>query len=233
VTGLPEDCLPALAACLSEKRAGGGTPVFALQIGAMDGVQFDPLHRLIRLHGWHALLVEPLPDSFAALKSHYADLPGIAFANCAIGEVPGSMPLYYVPRDVVQAEGFPAWVLGISSLTKAHIESQEGFFQRSGFSGLMRFVRTVSVEVVTLKMLLEAYGSPHVDVLQIDAEGFDYKVMRQWDFSASAPAIVNFEHARLTADEKALSVELLLAHGYVLYRRGLDVTGFCSEMLRF
>ncbi len=105
------------------------------------------------------------------------------------------MPLYYVPYDVVQAEGFPAWVLGISSLSKAHIESQECFFQRSGFSGLMRYVRTVSVEVLTLKMLLEVYGSPDVDVLQIDAEGFDYKVLRQWDFSVSVPAIVNLEHA--------------------------------------
>ena len=231
MSGQPADCLPALAGCLSEKRAGG-TPVFALQIGAMDGVQFDPLHRLIRLHGWHALLVEPLPDSFAALKLNYADVSGIVFANCAIGEVPGSRLLYYVPRDVVEAEGLPAWVLGISSLSKDHIESQEVFFNGSGFFGLMRYVKAVSVEVLTLKMLLEAYGSPCVDVLQIDAEGFDYKVLRQWDCSVAVPSIVNFEHARLTAEEKALSVELLLSQGYVLFRRGLDVTGFRSEMLR-
>ncbi len=224
------DCLPALAASLSE-RSIGLEPVFALQIGAMDGVRFDPLHQLIRRHGWHALLVEPLPDSFAALKRHYADVPGITFANCAIGDAPGMLPLYHVPPEVVQAEGFPSWVLGISSLSREHVEAQEVFFQRSGFQDLMRYVRTVAVEVVTLRTLLDRHGSPRVDVLQIDAEGYDYKVLRQWDFSLGRPSIVNFERARLSAQGKTLSVELLLSQGYALYQHGLDVTAFCVEML--
>lgn len=228
----PVDCLPGLAACLASQR-GGEAPVFALQIGAMDGVQFDPLHRLIRRHGWHGLLVEPQPESFAALKRHYADVPGIQFANCAIGDVAGTMPLYYVPCHVVEAEGLPTWVLGISSLSREHVQAQEIFLRGSAFPDLMRFVRSVDVEVLTLPMLLEAHGSPRVDVLQIDAEGFDYKILRQWDFSASTPSIVNLEHARLGAEEKSLAVELLLSQGYVLYRRGLDVTAFRSEMLDF
>ena len=87
--------------------------------------------------------------------------------------------------------------------------------------------------MLTMRLLLEAHGSPMVDVLQIDAEGFDYKILRQWDFSASTPSIVNLEHARLAAEEKSLAVELLLSQGYVLYRRGLDVTAFRSEMLDF
>jgi hypothetical protein len=70
-----------------------------------------------------------------------------------------------------------------------------------------------------------------VDVLQIDAEGYDYKVLRQWDFSLGRPSIINFERARLSAQEKTLSVELLLAQGYALYQHGLDVTAFCVETL--
>ena len=225
------DCLPALAAILSE-RSIGLAPVFALQIGAMDGIQFDPLHQLIRSHGWHALLVEPLPESFAALKLNYAAVPGISFANCAIGDAPGTLPLYHIPPEVVQREGLPAWVLGISSLSREHVEAQEVFFQRSGYQDLMRYVSTVPVEVVTLAMLLDHYGSPRVDFLQIDAEGFDYKVLRQWDFSSGKPSIINFERARLSPQEKALSVELLLSQGYALYQHGLDVTAFAVEMLR-
>jgi Methyltransferase FkbM domain len=58
----------------------------------------------------------------------------------------------------------------------------------------------------------------HIDVLQIDAEGWDYSVLTTLDFSDISPLIVQFEHGQLGPDEITRAVEHLSSHGYhVLY----------------
>jgi len=228
-TPTAHDLLSVLAERLTTNKSISS--VFALQIGAMDGVQFDPLRPLIIKHAWNALLVEPLPDSFAALQRNYQDVPGIVFANCAISDSAGVLPLYHVPPRVVHEHGLPAWVLGVSSLSRDHVEAQEVFFNSSGFTNLMSYVEVAEVKVLTMKDLLDSHGSPVVDVLQIDAEGHDFKILSQWDFTACKPSIINLEYARLSRSERALAVDLLLSTGYVIHGHGLDLTAFDPRLL--
>src|SRR6478672_5357121 len=74
----------------------GGRPsdFIVVQIGANDGVTYDPLRRFIVKYGFRGVLVEPQPDAFARLQKNYSDLPRITFEQAAIAEADGEKPLY-------------------------------------------------------------------------------------------------------------------------------------------
>jgi len=58
----------------------------------------------------------------------------------------------------------------------------------------------------------------HIDVLQSDAEGCDYDVLKTLDLSEVSPLIIQFEHGQLTRQKISGAVEYLSTHGYrVLY----------------
>lgn len=59
-------------------------PFSFVQIGANDGVRWDPLHDLILKHHLVGLLVEPLPDMFEQLKKNYVSESQLSFENVAI-----------------------------------------------------------------------------------------------------------------------------------------------------
>jgi hypothetical protein len=67
---------------------------FFVQIGAHDGKEADPIHDFVRQRHWKGLLVEPQPEAFARLQTHYRDCPGLTFENAAITPDGEAMPLY-------------------------------------------------------------------------------------------------------------------------------------------
>src|SRR3989338_9032362 len=75
--------------------------VFFVEIGAMDGVSFDPLYAVAKKHGWRGLLVEPLPDLFAKLKENYSGVAGVSFENMAVAEEKGEKVMYRVSPQAV------------------------------------------------------------------------------------------------------------------------------------
>jgi hypothetical protein len=70
--------------------------------------------------------------------------------------------------------------------------------------------------------LLEKYRPTALDVVQIDTEGHDLKVLMQLDFARYQPFVINFEAVNLNPQETAAAHELLFENGYVCYRHGMD-----------
>jgi hypothetical protein len=72
---------------------------FFLQVGALDGVVDDPLHRYVRARNWHGILVEPQPFHFRRLVENYAGLEDLRFVNAAITEQVGLRDLYVIQDE--------------------------------------------------------------------------------------------------------------------------------------
>ena len=79
---------------------------FALQVGAMDGVEHDHLYPFLAGGGWGGLLVEPLRDYFHALVRNYGNGTSgreeeggrrLKFANKCIAEEDGRSVMYRLP----------------------------------------------------------------------------------------------------------------------------------------
>ena len=58
------------------------------------------------------------------------------------------------------------------------------------------------------------------DILQIDAEGYDWNVLHTLDLERITPAIIQFESGHLSLAECNRAVEHLTRHGYEVYWGG-------------
>jgi FkbM family methyltransferase len=193
--------LPVFDLSIQLLMAVRGNSLSFIQVGANDGERGDPLHGFIVKYPWHGILVEPQPDVFAKLRENYAAMKTrLIFENIAIAK-DLTIAMYRAP-------GHPD--TSVVSVNPKAVAKQLGLRLRD----LERFV----VPCTTLNELAKKYSMSHIDVLQIDAEGCDYDVLKTLDLSEISPLIIQFEHSHLTRQQLSGAVEYLNSHGYrVLY----------------
>jgi FkbM family methyltransferase len=200
-------------------------PFFFVQIGAFDGVSFDRLHRHVVDGRWHGVLVEPQAEHFRRLVANYKGLDGLTFVNAAVDSERGSRPLFVIEDEA----GNPiASLAGLASLSRERLEDWR---RRDGHKyPAAQSIGAVPVDCVTFEDIL--LGVERVDLLEIDAEGYDLELLRVFDFDRYAPAIVRFEHAHLSRTDWDEAVALLRRHGYRVVREEYDTTGYAPPMNR-
>jgi len=193
-----------------------GAEVFFIQIGAFDGVTNDPLNEYIRSHTWRGVLVEPQAGPFLRLKENYRGHDQLVFVNAAIGDYDGMVKFYVVQ----EADNLPPWNQQIASLKKDNVlKHREGLPEYGvpvGIDDLDERTQAVQVESLTFATLVERYGVDRLDLLQVDAEGYDARILAQVDFDRFRPAIVRYEHMHLSQEEQEATQRLLRERGYLI-----------------
>jgi hypothetical protein len=81
------------------------TDASVIQIGAMDGINFDNTRGFLDMYKWKSLLVEPIPVIFNELKENFKDRLNYTFEQCAITEHDGEIEMLTIPPDVIIREG--------------------------------------------------------------------------------------------------------------------------------
>ncbi|MBE7414623.1 MAG: FkbM family methyltransferase [Deltaproteobacteria bacterium] len=198
-----------------------GSRAFVVQVGAMDGRTFDPVHEFIKRFGWGGLLIEPVREHFEKLKETYRENPGIAFSNVAVAGHCGTIELFRVPSEHVAEGRVPRWGLGAASV----------YADRNAlsFPEIRPFVVKEEVPCMTLPEILKQHGVSKIDILQIDTEGFDYQVLKQLDFSAFHPRVINMEIVNIPKSERTPCKRLLDLHGYTYVKAGYDLLAISLE----
>lgn len=181
--------------------------IFFLQVGAFDGVLADPLYPLVSRYGLSGVLIEPQREFFIKLRANYSqfDESRFTFVNAAIAEHDGTVPLY---RIASRACG-PEWLHGIASFDREILMRH-----RATIPELETFVETENVRCLTFPTLFAEFGINHVDLLQIDAEGYDSVILHLFDIPTRKPAIVRFEHKHLTTQNYKSCLAVLINQGY-------------------
>lgn len=184
-----------------------GTDIFFLQVGANDGSTFDPLTDRIRNHHWRGILVEPVPNMFAALQANYAGCEGLTFVQAACADFPGTLPFYQVKNE----DDHP-WeaVRGLSSLNRDVIRSHFGTDEQ-----FAQYVDEIAIDVVTAEHLLNTHRNEHVHLLLVDTEGADARVLDGFDIEGRRPEIVMIEHLHLSAADKSRVHRRMYEAGYL------------------
>lgn len=188
---------------------------FFLQIGGLDGISDDPIHQFIKDNRWRGLIVEPQLHYFLKLKETYRDVEGLSFENVLIGSADGRQRFYRL------SESSPKPYHGQASLDRslilqhlAHEPDAESWIIEEELPSL------------TLASLLHKHQIRRLDLLQIDAEGFDYDIIKQLDFEHLRPGLIHFEHRHLTPAKLRACIDLLESEGYLLLIEGVDITAF-------
>jgi len=195
----------------------GGKACFFVQVGSNDGVSGDPLRELILANPrWRGIFIEPMDDPFERLVSTYRDVDRFAFEHVAISDSAADCPFYYVSSETIRSAGLPSWCDQIGSLSRDHVLRHLKFCTEEPEPLLSE--RRVRCE--TLMSVLERNGVGRIDVLHIDAESYDYQILKQLDFKRFRPKLILFEHRHLSIGDRNAATSLLSGAGYSLVNCG-------------
>lgn len=176
-----------------------------VQIGANDGVHADGLYPYVKTHQWYGLMVEPNPAMLTKLRANHAQSASdIAYEDVAIG-ASGRVVLYW-------SEAWP----GAASTSRQHVEAH---LPEPGAEILCH-----EVTMMTFAALIERhpeFGSS--DILFIDTEGWDGKIILSIDFSVFRCDLLIYEYIHLESQEQADVIAHLRASGYASFVCGNDM----------
>ena len=194
-------------------------PLKVLEIGAMDGKSFDPLYSYLKSgQNLEVVLIEPLPEMISALKKTYEGYEErgsrFHFKDVAIVEEEKVVHIHTIPKHIIDSEGLPEWVKGISTLAPdKNVLSDSGAYLSSNGQSLNQFSTKIEVKGMPLKKALTQCGFDDFDILQIDVEGCDYDVLTQ-ALAIHHPKVICFEWVNLDASERKALVKELTLKGY-------------------
>jgi FkbM family methyltransferase len=206
----------------------GEEPRF-LVIGAMDGVSYDCFTPYLRKQKWTGVFVEPVPEQFERLLINLENICGNnshTFVNAAIADHDGYVKMLTIDQEAVDSGkvhpcfgGMSAIYPprnGLSSAGDAHIVAEYGI--------------VIEVKCITLDTLLHKYDVKSIDILCIDAEGWDYKILRQLNFGVWRPKLIRCEYINLSEEEKSGIVNILKENDYVYEISGMDINASPAEL---
>jgi len=148
-----------------------------MQIGANAGYTpegEDVIWPIIRDKGWRGLFVEPLPEPFGRLVENYMDMDGHIFENVAIMDYEGNVNIHYSEGDS-----------RVASVSNSHMTAYNQHM--------------MEVPCTTIERLLQKHNMWDVpfELLQIDTEGYDGRILKGTDFTHVLPRYIRFEHVHL------------------------------------
>jgi FkbM family methyltransferase len=197
-------------------------------VGANDGRVNDPIYEFAMGMSSETsmLLIEPNKFLLPHLEKSYSSHPSHQIANCAIGQE-GVLTLYAVKASwfdrfqPAYAKGWPQYraATGITSANKEHVEKaliREGINPDDA-------IESLNVPCQQLSPLLAELSWPTaIDVLQIDAEGYDDSVIHASNIQNTRPRLIYFENHNISEDRMDALVGYLSIQHYRTYKMGGD-----------
>jgi FkbM family methyltransferase len=176
-----------------------------IEIGANDGVQHDHLRPFLVSLPWRGVMVEPVPSAFARLRENYRGHEGVSFENAAIAEADGRVPFYYIaPAPDRGQEDHAVWSM-IGSLSRDQVEwaisSIRNTFPNLPATDVESRIQRTEVPSLTFESLCRKHAIGELDLLVIDAEGYDYEIIKGIDFDRYRPRLLIYENSHLSPDE--------------------------------
>ena len=93
------------------------------------------------------------------------------------------------------------------------------------------YITTIDVDIVTLKSLVNKYDFDQIDLLQIDAEGYDFKIINS--LGDIKPKLINFEAFRLSIEEWNNFKSYCEANGYGFIQGTNDTLAILGSDIKY
>ncbi len=191
-----------------------------IQIGANDGFNHDPIVKFIKRDHWSGVLLEPqkyVHDTF--LSKLHTNNSKIFTLNAALDYKDGQRSMYNIAFSKAR------WATGLSSFDKSALEEaiNSGHVARSaakeGIDLPNRkedFINEEKITAISPQTLISKYNIRKIDLLQIDAEGFDVEIIKMMDIANTQPGMIVFEDSHLSDDALKDCHALLTANDYII-----------------
>tara|TARA_B100000941_G_scaffold240726_1_gene184146 strand:- start:1354 stop:2097 length:744 start_codon:yes stop_codon:yes gene_type:complete len=175
-----------------------------IQIGANDGKRFDHISEFIKNKDeLEAILVEPVKKYFEQLKENYKDLKNIKFENSAISKNNEINFLYCVKDKFL--ENYQDHIKGINSHEMKHLLNHN--VKES-------HIEKIKVETLTFSNLIKKYDLTEIDLIYIDVEGYDDKIVLDFLDNSKLRPILIFEYIHIKNTSFEILIKKLIDENY-------------------
>ena len=154
-----------------------------IQIGANDGNRFDELNKFIKEHRIKSILVEPINEYFEDLKRNYQNFENVYFENSAITVGAKEKEIFAVNNN--NLKDYDEHIKGINSFDKNHLI-------KHGVKS--NHIIKKKINCISILNLLEKYNISNLDILFVDAEGYDGNILIDFLNSSKQEPILIFEY---------------------------------------
>ena len=179
-----------------------------IQIGANDGKRFDQISKFIKNNNeLKAVLVEPVKKYFEQLKENYKGFKNIEFENSAISKNNEINFLYCVKDKFIQ--NYQDHIKGINSYEMKHLLNH---------SVKESHIEKIKVETLTFENLIKKYDLTEIDLLYIDVEGYDDKIVLDFLENSKLRPILIFEYIHIKNTSLKILIKRLLNENYKILR---------------
>lgn len=180
-------------------------PFTYVQVGAHTGPDAqsnDPVQEYVYNEtNAYGYLIEPVPGNFEILQSKWENQTRIHTIQAAVSNVSSEVPFYYVTKPY---SGCPHYWDQLGSFEKHHLEKHEVPPSHIG---------VLNVPILTGKQIVKDYDLAHIDMLIVDAEGFDDVIIKSF-LEASTPDFIILEIHHIGRDRHRSLHKILKTRGY-------------------
>ena len=189
-----------------------------IQIGANDGDRFDILNYYIKKYQTKSLLVEPIKQIFEQLKKNYKNYNFITFDNSAISVNNEISYLYKV--DSLKIKNYGNHIPGITSFDKNHL-IKHGVKK----SHIIREI----VNSISIKELIEKHNFKEFELLFLDTEGYDGKIINDFFLNLTIRPIIILEYVHINNEIFKKLVTNLEKNKYLFFSINENMLCFPKE----
>ena len=161
---------------------------YLIQIGANDGLRFDELNQFIKNKKPKSILVEPIKVYCDELKKNYSSYKNVFIENSAISTDSNKTDGYLYKVSNKFLNNYDDHVLGINSFDKNHL-SKHGVKSSH--------IIKEEVNIISIKFLLNKYNIKKLDLLFVDAEGYDGNIIIDFLDNSNLKPIIIFEYIHI------------------------------------
>ena len=195
---------------------------FFVQIGANDGKKKDPLNPYVTKYNLSGISIEPQPKVFERLQETYKGT-NVQCVNAAIAENTGSLPFYSVRQPIGATDSF-IWMTTLASFDRDFLRRTLAKNMRGKSSDDL--IQETQVKALSFSDFAKMYNVERIDFLQLDCEGWDWKILKTIDLKKYSPTIINFESNYLSDAEWKEVDDLLARFGYRWFQYGNDTCAY-------
>ena len=190
-----------------------------IQIGANDGMSHDHLNSIIKKFKLKSLLLEPIKKHFLDLQNNYLNYDNVRLENSALSTKNEILFLYKVDSEYSNKYGTIS--SGISSFYKEHL-IKHGIKEKH--------IIQEKVNQVSFDELLKKYNISDFDLLLIDTEGYDCKIVNNFLFEIKKiRPIIIFEWSHIKQNELQKTINEILKNSYLFFPLGDDIVCYPAE----
>ena len=189
-----------------------------IQIGANDGKRFDILNSFIKKYSPRTILVEPIKTSFEDLKMNYKNQDNVFFENSAISVNNEIKFLFTVDHKKLRL--YDEHIKGINSFSKDHL-------LKHGVS--KSHIKKEKVNSISFTELIKKYSIDKLDLLMIDAEGYDGDIVIDLLSNTYLRPVIIFEYLHIKNNIFEELINLIVSKNFIFFKLEENVVCFPEE----